>query len=229
MGVCTAVRDWTALNQSDADLARRAVAGDRTAERELLVKCEPIFRCLYGRVFPRLNCHADDCVQEALIKLAKELPLFRPERGAFGKWAKSVARSAFYNFLDKHVFKRRDISLDALPEDAISTQFGPEEECFRHIVAEEVQKLEPDQSAAVGGHYDLGLTDEKIAESRRMERRRVGYRREQGERNLGKRFRNSPFMSIRPKSQFSRYYYIVTSTRDVNEPALLGGEDGDTA
>jgi RNA polymerase sigma factor (sigma-70 family) len=229
MAVFTAVRDWTAFNQADADQARLAVAGDRAAERDLLAKYQPIFLCLYSRLFPRLHCHADDCVQEALIKLAKELPLFRPERGAFGKWAQVVARSAFYNYLNKHVFRRKDISLDVLPEDAISTLHGPEEECIKHLLAEGVRELVPDQSAAVGGHYYDDLTDEEIAAARRMERRRVSYRRGQGERNLGKRFSYSPLMSIRPKSPFSRYYSIVTSTRQPKVPALLGGEEGDTA
>jgi RNA polymerase sigma factor (sigma-70 family) len=229
MGVCSAVQDWPAVNKADADLVRLAVAGDSTAERELLAKYQTVFLCLYNRMFPRLRCHADDCVQEALIKLSTALPRFRPERGAFGKWAQAVAKFAIYTYLDKHVAKRNDISLDALPEGAISTLLGPEEESFYHMMAGEVQELEPDQSAAVGGHYYLGLTDKEIAALRRMERRRVGYRREQGERNLRKRLCNSPFMSFRPKPQFSRYYSIVTSTRNPKEPALPGGEDGDYA
>jgi RNA polymerase sigma factor (sigma-70 family) len=229
MGVCTAVGVWTAFNEADADQVERAVAGDRSAEEELLVKYRRIIHGLYNRTHPRYLSHAEDCVQEALIRLFVKLPLYRPERGPFGKWAKVVARRAFYTYLKKHVFTRRESSLDALPEAALSTNSGPEEECFHHLVAEEVHRLEPDQSAAVGGRYYHALKDKEIAALRRIAHRKVGYRRGQGERNLGKRFRNSFFMSIRPKPRFPQYYIIETGSRDPKQPALLGREDGDTA
>ena len=99
MGVCSAVQDWTAINKADADLARLAVAGDSTAERELLAKYQTVFLSLYNSMYRHLHREADDCVQEALIKLSKGLPGFRPERGPFGKWAQAVAKSAFRTYL----------------------------------------------------------------------------------------------------------------------------------
>jgi RNA polymerase sigma factor (sigma-70 family) len=229
MGVCTPVRDWTPVNKAEADQVLLALAGDREAEQELLGKYRRIFGGLFNRTYPRCLSHRDDCVQEALIKVSKNLSSYHPERGPFGKWAKVVARNAFYTYLKKHVFKWKYISLDALPEDALSTWAGPEAECFSYIVAEEVQKLEPDQSAAVGGRYYHELTDREIASLRRIARRKVGCYRDQGKRNLKKRFLDSPLISIRQKGQIPQYYIIETDSIDPKRPALPGREDGDSA
>ena len=231
MAVCTAVQIWTAINEADARLVRLTLAGSREAEEELLVKYRPIFGGLYVRTFPRCLSQKDDCVQEAWIALFKKLPQYNPERGPFGKWAKAVAKNAFYDYLRKHVFKWKRkwtfVSLDALPEDVLSTWTGPEEECFNHMVAEEVEKLEPEQSAAVGGRYYHELTDREIASLRRIERRRVGRCRELGKRNLKKRFLDSPLKSTRQKGHIPSYYIIETDSIDRKRPAPLGGEDGD--
>jgi RNA polymerase sigma factor (sigma-70 family) len=228
MAVCTAIWNWTTVNQADADLVKRALAGDRSAELELLVKYERRFRSLYARLYPRLHRHLDDCVQEALIRLSAKLHLYRPERGPFGNWATTVARRAFISFLRKHVFPKREDSLDALPEDAIASWSGPEGECLDRMVAEDVTKLEPDQSVAVGGHHIYGLTDKEIASLRRIARRKVARRREQGVRNLGKRYSNSHLKSLRPKCRKLAYYRIETNSRPLKQQALLGGEEGDS-
>jgi RNA polymerase sigma factor (sigma-70 family) len=228
MAVCTVVRDWTTRNQRDAEMVRRALAGDNDAREELLGKYRTIFFAWCLRRYPHNTTWTEDCAQEGAIRLDQKLAEFRPERGAFGKWAQSVGRSAMFTFIRKRTSGPKHVSLDALNEDAIAARFGPEAVYVRGRVRKQVEDLVPEQGAAVGGCFYDDKTDEEIAEEEHIQRRKVNYRRHQGLRAMRKGLSDIPFMSIRPEVRIPWYSSVMITEETANESTQPGGEDGDS-
>ena len=180
MAACTVVRDRTADNQTDVDLARRVLAGDRAAESELLATYRAIFLGWSRRTFRKGNRWTEDYAQVATIKLFKVLNKYRPELSSFWSWAHIVAKSAIFTFISQQATERNDVSLDELMDDAMPALLGPEEEYIFRRVCEEVENLVPEQRAAVRGPYYDDLSDEEVADRLHIPVRRVCYRRKQG-------------------------------------------------
>ncbi len=71
-------------------LVKNAQAGDRVAMETLLKSLAPRLHRFSQRL---CSMHAEDAVQEALLKVAQELPQFQGE-GALSSWAFTIVRSA---------------------------------------------------------------------------------------------------------------------------------------
>ncbi len=229
MAVCTAVPNRTTVGRTDLELYQRAIAGDRDALEALLTKYRAVFLLWVRRTFRTDNRWTDDCAQEAIIRLWKKLALYRTGKSAFSSWAHVVGKSAVYSFRRKHKHEQLEVTLDAPWAERLQVLLGPEELYIYQQVRAEVERLEPEQWAAVTGHHYEGRKDKEISKVTGIERRKVCYRRKQGERRITRGLVDVPFTSIRPKMRFQAYYTVMDTKRDACASALLGGEEGDNA
>jgi RNA polymerase sigma-70 factor (ECF subfamily) len=98
----------------DADCIRRILAGEKQLFHDLIRPCErPIFFLLMSIL--RNEAEAEDAAQETVVKIYRNLHLFRGE-SQFRTWALSIARNEGLGRLRKTESRRED-SLDALADD----------------------------------------------------------------------------------------------------------------
>ncbi len=98
----------------EADCIRRILAGEKQLFHDLIRPCErPIFFLLMSIL--RNEADAEDAAQEAVVKIYRNLHLFRGE-SQFRTWALSIARYEGLGRLRKAGTRRED-SLDALTEE----------------------------------------------------------------------------------------------------------------
>jgi RNA polymerase sigma-70 factor (ECF subfamily) len=99
--------------ESDAELIRRILAGEKHLFHELIRPCErPIYFMLFSLL--RNEAEAEDAAQETVIKVYRNLHLFRGD-SQFRTWALSIARNEGLGRLRKSESRRED-SLDALTD-----------------------------------------------------------------------------------------------------------------
>lgn len=98
----------------DAERIQRILGGESHLFHELIRPCE---RGIYFLLFSLLRneAEAEDAAQEAVLKIYRNLHLFRGE-SQFRTWALSIARNEGLGRLRKMANRRED-SLDALTED----------------------------------------------------------------------------------------------------------------
>ena len=98
----------------EAECIRRILAGEKQLFHELIRPCE---RGMYLLLFSLLRNEADaeDASQEAVLKVYRNLHLFRGE-SQFRTWVLSIARNEGLGRLRKAETRRED-SLDALTDD----------------------------------------------------------------------------------------------------------------
>ncbi len=101
----------TALpSESEAELIRRILAGEKPLFHELIRPCErPIYLLLHSLL--RNEADAEDAAQETVIKVYRNLDRFRGE-SQFRTWVLSIARNEGLGRLRKLAVRRED-SLDA--------------------------------------------------------------------------------------------------------------------
>ncbi len=98
----------------EAECIRRILAGEKQLFHELIRPCERgIYLLLYSLL--RNEADAEDAAQDAVLKIYRNLHLFRGE-SQFRTWALSIARNEGLGRLRKAGARRED-SLDALTED----------------------------------------------------------------------------------------------------------------
>lgn len=96
--------------ESDADCIRRILAGEKQLFHTLIGPCErPVYLLLYSLL--RNEAEAEDAAQETVIKVYRNLHLFRGE-SQFRTWVLSIARNEGLGRLRKLATRRED-SLDA--------------------------------------------------------------------------------------------------------------------
>ena len=98
----------------DAECIRRILAGEKQLFHDLIRPCE---RAIYFLLFSLLRneAEAEDAAQETVIKVYRNLHLFRGD-SQFRTWVLSIARNEGLGRLRKGESRRED-SLDALTED----------------------------------------------------------------------------------------------------------------
>ncbi len=100
--------------ESEAECIRRILAGEKQLFHTLIRPCErPVYFLLMSIL--RNEAEAEDAAQEAIVKIYRNLHLFRGE-SQFRTWALSIARNEGLGRLRK-TEARREESLDALTED----------------------------------------------------------------------------------------------------------------
>ncbi|HVZ84079.1 MAG TPA: sigma-70 family RNA polymerase sigma factor [Terracidiphilus sp.] len=96
--------------QYEADCIRRILAGEKHLFHPLIAPCErPIYLLLYSIL--RNETEAEDAAQETVIKVYRNLHLFRGD-AQFRTWVLSIARNEGLGRLRKTASRRED-SLDA--------------------------------------------------------------------------------------------------------------------
>lgn len=98
----------------DAECIRRILAGEKQLFHDLIRPCE---RAIYFLLFSLLRneAEAEDAAQETVIKVYRNLHLFRGD-SQFRTWVLSIARNEGLGRLRKGESRRED-SLDALTDD----------------------------------------------------------------------------------------------------------------
>jgi RNA polymerase sigma-70 factor (ECF subfamily) len=107
--------------EADFERIRRILAGEKHLFHELIRPCERSIYFLLLSIL-RNETEAEDAAQEAVIKIYRNLHLFRGE-SQFRTWALSIARNEGLGRLRK-AESRREESLDALSDDQ-SSDFTP--------------------------------------------------------------------------------------------------------
>src|SRR5208283_1119335 len=107
--------------EQDAECIRRILAGEKHLFHELIRPCE---RGIYFLLVSLLRneTEAEDAAQETVLKIYRNLHLFRGE-AQFRTWALSIARNEGLSRLRKAENRRED-SLDALSE-GLTGDFTP--------------------------------------------------------------------------------------------------------
>jgi RNA polymerase sigma-70 factor, ECF subfamily len=123
----------------EAECIRRILAGEKQLFHELIRPCE---RGMYFLLFSLLRNEADaeDAAQEAVLKIYRNLHLFRGE-SQFRTWALSIARNEGLGRLRK-TENRREESLDALTDDQSGNYTPAILTSWREVPAEALERKE---------------------------------------------------------------------------------------
>jgi RNA polymerase sigma-70 factor (ECF subfamily) len=101
--VCVKVASLSNKNLPDeAELLRRAVAGEDLAMRQLLLPHITHLSRIIADKYPRLNdgmAGVDDIVQETLIQAYRQIQQFDPEKGSLRTWLTKIADHRALNAL----------------------------------------------------------------------------------------------------------------------------------
>ncbi|MBX3273454.1 MAG: sigma-70 family RNA polymerase sigma factor [Sandaracinaceae bacterium] len=153
-----------ALAGSEADLVRRAKAGDGPALRALAERELPRVERLLGRILgPRRDF--EDLVQSVFLELCRALPAFR-EESRFSTFVGGITVRVARRALRPSAFDARRAPLS--DEDAASPEVGPEarvaaQERFRLLHAA-LDRLTPKKRVAFTLWALDGMSPEEIAE-----------------------------------------------------------------
>jgi RNA polymerase sigma-70 factor, ECF subfamily len=129
----------TSNPEQDAECIRRILAGEKHLFHELIRPCE---RSIYFLLFSLLRneAEAEDAAQETVIKVYRNLHLFRGD-SQFRTWVLSIARNEGLGRLRKTETRRED-SLDALM-DAEAGDFTPAVlTSWREVPVEALERVE---------------------------------------------------------------------------------------
>ncbi len=123
----------------EAECIRRILAGEKHLFHELIRPCE---RSIYFLLFSLLRNEADaeDAAQEAVLKIYRNLHLFRGE-SQFRTWALSIARNEGLGRL-RRAENRREDSLDALADDQAGDFTPAILTSWREVPAEALERKE---------------------------------------------------------------------------------------
>ena len=123
----------------EAECIRRILAGEKQLFHELIRPCE---RSIYFLLFSLLRNEADaeDAAQEAVLKVYRNLHLFRGE-SQFRTWVLSIARNEGLGRL-RRAENRREDSLDALMDDQAGDFTPAILTSWREVPAEALERKE---------------------------------------------------------------------------------------
>src|SRR5262245_35847998 len=116
----TVTRARPAAANEEAELARRAAAGDGEAFAELYLRYERRAYNLCYRILGSAD-EAADATQEAFLGVLRRLPGLQDRELAFGSYLFTSARNACYDLIDK---RRRAEPRDEIPEHATPVGSG---------------------------------------------------------------------------------------------------------
>lgn len=149
-------RSRLAVVDPDADLVRRAGAGEPAAIQALVARKLPRVLALASRMLSDAT-EAEDVAQEAMLRVWKQAPSWRPGQARFDTWLHRVAMNLCYDRLRR----RREVAMAEPPE---VTDPGPRPDAGlmnqalgRRIDAALAALPERQREAVVLCHYqDLG-------------------------------------------------------------------------
>ena len=120
-----------------------------------------------GIVMLGSDAAAQDLVQDTFVKLWRSAERYEPTRGRLETWVLLVARSLAIDSLRRRVLESRTLEREGPPAEA-DTRPGPAEQAEANDVAARarraVQRLAPEQRAALELAYFAGKTSAEVAE-----------------------------------------------------------------
>ena len=163
-----------AVEQSDAELARQALAGSETAYRDLVARyATPAVNFVYR--FVRDRSLAEDLAQEGFLRVYQRLGTYDPER-KFSSWFFQVLRNITIDYL--RVNRLPTASLDELQDesgreaavdrDSVSPEQAAQQGELAVAMAAALASIRPEYRECVVLRYQEGLTHPEIAEILRL-------------------------------------------------------------
>ena len=163
-----------AVEQSDAELARQALAGSETAYRDLVARyATPAVNFVYR--FVRDRSLAEDLAQEGFLRVYQRLGTYDPER-KFSSWFFQVLRNITIDYL--RVNRLPTASLDELQDesgrqaavdrDSVSPEQAAQQGELAVAMAAALARIRPEYRECVVLRYQEGLTHPEIAEILRL-------------------------------------------------------------
>jgi RNA polymerase sigma factor (sigma-70 family) len=146
------------------DLAVRFGAGDRDSLREAFDRYAPAVAALARSVLGDPS-DVDDVVQATFVSAWKGRRTYRPDRGALLTWLLAIARRRSLDLLRSRSRYRRDADSAgaAAGVEAGSGSDTPDRTADRLLIAEEMQRLTPDQRRVLLLAFYADLTHTEIA------------------------------------------------------------------
>jgi len=162
------------VEQSDAELARQALAGSETAYRDLVARyATPAVNFVYR--FVRDRSLAEDLAQEGFLRVYQRLGTYDPER-KFSSWFFQVLRNITIDYL--RVNRLPTASLDELQDesgreaavdrDRVSPEQATQQGELAVAMAAALARIRPEYRECVVLRYQEGLTHPEIAEILRL-------------------------------------------------------------
>ena len=163
-----------AVEQSDAELARQALAGSETAYRDLVARyATPAVNFVYR--FVRDRSVAEDLAQDGFLRVYQRLGTYDPER-KFSSWFFQVLRNITIDYL--RVNRLPTASLDELQDesgreaavdrDSVSPEQAAQQGELAVAMAAALARIRPEYRECVVLRYQEGLTHPEIAEILRL-------------------------------------------------------------
>jgi RNA polymerase sigma-70 factor (ECF subfamily) len=146
----------------DDDLIARYAAGDQSAARALALRHTPRVLAIARRMLADA-AEAEDVAQEAMLRLWKTAPDWRPGEAKVSTWLHRVASNLCIDILRK----RRRLSAEEAPEtadDAPSALTGMEQAERATALRDAMDALPDRQRAAVTMRHFAGLSNPEIGE-----------------------------------------------------------------
>ncbi|HMG53315.1 MAG TPA: RNA polymerase sigma factor [Kofleriaceae bacterium] len=125
----------SATREHDLELARRAAAGDRGAQRQLfLEQRNNVHRALY-RILGA-NREIEDLLQDSFIEILRALPSFRGD-STLGRWCQTIAVRVAYLAISRRRPPAVELALveDSLASDADTRRHAQVREAARRLYA----------------------------------------------------------------------------------------------
>lgn len=145
----------------DDDLAERFVAGDPAALKAMYDRWSRLVFTLAVRSLGDMT-EAEDVTQRTFVSAWSSRTGFRPDRGALSGWLLSIARR---RIADAHEARTKAAELqEAMRSVAVEEVVEPVDPSESIIIAEEIQRLEPEARAVVMLAFFDDLTHQQISE-----------------------------------------------------------------
>ena len=167
----------TVDNRTDAELARRAEAGDPTATEELAASLQRRVPCWVHHWY-RNDAYERIVADRVHDRIRAKLPQYNPARGAFSTWAYKLAYRATLNEIRDLHLDRKEVSFESLGDDTLLSEADPADDYKACRVREEVDRLSLELGTIIRMRFYDGLSVERIARKLHLTRKQVRLRLE---------------------------------------------------
>lgn len=144
--------------QSDADIVKAVVNGDRAAYAKLVERYEHSVRAVATRILGDVHA-AEDAAQEAFVKAYEKLGSLR-KGSAFGGWLLKIARNEALTIVRRRSYNREKVNLDELHVPSRDGQLDDESQ----ILLKAVTKLPKHERNVIMLRHFTGHTIRDISE-----------------------------------------------------------------
>jgi len=158
-------RKESLIDEDDAELARRLVAGDPDALKTMYDRWSRLVYTLAARSLGDL-AEAEDVTQRTFVSAWTSRAMFAPDRGSLGGWLVGIARR---RIADAHEARSRAVRLEeAVKSQALAPVADPVDVEDTLAIAHEIEALDPDAQTVIRLAFYDDLTHAQISEQLAM-------------------------------------------------------------